>query len=240
MKKEVYMTLDSHLEATVQAILENEKKTIKPGTETFKEHENAIRESVRTLTDIYKQKFHEGYEAVATWLEAHRLAKPLISQDALNRVQNQQECFNAIKSGILPFQLFNFSDETLKNCYQAALQLAQDGDFVKSRNAFFFLVTINPRERNFWLGLAITATQLKESDTALNASLTALTLDPTKAEAYLNALHLYLQANDQESAIKLCMQGIDFAKSHSNDVWSRTLGTTLEEALGIVRPKRQA
>ena len=232
ISKKPEVVLDPQFEASItslaDAVIQEEEKEFQPGLESFQVHSNKLRQEVRDSMIAFQQKFQNGYEIISKWLENHNLENPEIAQDNLAILDDSEKFSSQINAGVYIYQILGISDDTLINFYRAAYDLAQNKDYQKSRDAFFFLITIAPDVADFWLGLSICTTQLKEYDQALDASLRTIELDPSRAAAYQNALFIYNTTNAPEKVSQLCKQGIAFANEHSQEAWAQGLKNLLE------------
>ncbi len=231
--------IDPAFEASIttfaDAVIEDEKSRFQPGIESFQVHANKIREEIHDSMVKFQQNFQKGYETVKIWLVKHGFVPPIISEENISLLQNKEEYQKHLNEGRALYEILGFSEKDLKDFYKAAYQLTQDKDFVKGRDACFFLVTISPQTADFWFGLAVCATQLKEHDTALDATLHLIELDPKRLEGYLNGVHIYLQKNDIDKAFRLCQKGIDFAKISSEEEWTKNFILALEKIANVIR-----
>lgn len=237
-QKKAIQVLDPEFEAAINsyadAVIEEEKEKFQPGIESFKVHADRLRDQVRTSMLRYQQNFQKGVEAIYNWLDARKIARPVIDEKNLVTIQSLDEFQQQVNEGKYLHEIFGFSEDTLKTFYQAAYQMAQDKDFAKARDAFFFLVYIAPYVCDFWVGLAISATQLKEYDTVRDATLHALALNPLHLDSYLNGVHIYLMFNEPELAKDLCKRGLEAVEASSKEPWANDFTRVLKEALSII------
>ncbi|MCE5295209.1 MAG: hypothetical protein LLF94_11455 [Chlamydiales bacterium] len=221
ISKKPEVVLDPQFEASIaslaDAVIAEDEKEFKPGLETFQVHANKLRQEVRDSMIAFQQKFQRGYENISQWLEAKNIENPEISQDNLLILDDSDKFLSQISEGKYIYQILGITDATLINFYKAAYDLAQNKDYQKSRDAFFFLISIAPDVADFWLGLSICTTQLKEYDEALDATLRTIELDPACCPAYQNALFIYTTTNAPEKAKELRTYGLTFAHEHSNE-----------------------
>ena len=80
-----------------------------------------------------------------------------------------------------------------------------------------------------------TSTKLNEYDTAEQAFVQALRLNPTSQDIYIAFLHLYLVTDRSTEAEALCDEGIVFAQAHQDAPWASELGTLLNEAKSVIK-----
>ena len=214
MKKRKVQVVDHEFEAHVEefvSALSLEKK--------LDDEADTIRGNVREVLYEFQVKYRRGYETICQWLEAHGIKPPKLHIDDT---------------------LLGLTPEELNNLYKAAYQFVQDKEFAKGRDAFYFLVTLAPDTFDFWLGLAISCTHLKEYEAALDASLKAIEIDPTKSAGYKNAIHLYVRADSIDKALELCKQGSTLASRNRKEPWSQELHSVLEEAQSYIITTNQS
>ncbi len=226
---------EAAIEIAADALVLECKQAFKGGVEPFELQATKIRQEMHDTMHRFHDNLQRGYEAVGIWLETEGISCPKLSGDAMLILQDPEHFFEAANSGSQIFQVLGFTDEDMALFYKAAHGYVLGDDFEKGRDSFYFLVTIAPAVGDFWLGLAISLGILKEYKQALDATLHAIELDPTKIERYHNALYLYVQLNDTENAKALCKHGIDFAKAHEREPWAKALSAALQQAAATIK-----
>lgn len=221
ISKKADVALDPQFEASIatlaDAVIAEDEKEFKPGLESFQVHANKLRQQVRDSMIAFQQKFQRGYDCISQWLEAKKIDNPQISQDNLAILDDSDTFLSQISEGKYIYQILGISDAALINFYKAAYDLAQNKDYQKSRDAFFFLISIAPDVADFWLGLSICTTQLKEYEEALEASLRTIELNPVCQAAYQNALFIYIATNAPEKAQALLAKGLEIAQEYNDE-----------------------
>src|ERR1700728_2512971 len=66
-------------------------------------------------------------------------------------------------------EILGFSDETMAKFYRAALQLFEHQHHKDAANAFLFLVTLNPFNHDYWLGLGMSTQMSGDFESAIDA-----------------------------------------------------------------------
>lgn len=221
--------LEESIAAYTQVIIEDEKQSFHSEMESFEAHAEKIRKNIRDEILNFHGQFQRGYETVSDWLQSHNKKILQPSKEALATLGDQQKLEELAAQGKELYQILGFSEEDLKQFYTAAYEAALNKEFEKAHDAFFFLTTLAPSVADFWYGLAVSATQLKEYDKALAATLRVLSLNPEKVDGYVNAFYIYHQLNDSDAAHMLHKKATDFAKAHRGETWAKELLSTLEK-----------
>jgi tetratricopeptide (TPR) repeat protein len=224
--------LDHAVNAYIDLLVEEEKEHFQDGLDSPIQQENKIRQQVQEAMQEFYQRYKSGYKAIS---DAMKTETPALTHDTLAILEDEKAFLDAIENGKPLYVLLGYSFETVTEFYTALTTLFEKEEYEKVRDGFFFLITISPETAEFWTGLAVAETKLKEYGKAKEAFSNALELDPTSQEAYLGCLHTLMHLDRADDAEKLCDQGIQLAKLYSDQEWAQELTELLTEAKNVLQ-----
>lgn len=123
-------------------------------------------------------------------------------------------------------EIIGFSDETMKQFYEAAYRLYNAGKESEAADAFLFLTTLNSSVEAFWLGLGMAEQCLQHYEEALSAYAMASMIIEDDPLPYYHSAACYqaLQENENvRKSLELALQY--FGPEHAS------LKATAEDAL---------
>lgn len=108
-------------------------------------------------------------------------------------------------------QILEFSNETMAKFYKAAYQLFEHRKYADAANAFMFLVTLNPYNHDYWLGLGM-ATQLQgDFEAAIDAYEIAAMYEIENPVPYFYLAKCLFAIHDRESALQALELALEYA-----------------------------
>jgi type III secretion system low calcium response chaperone LcrH/SycD len=103
--------------------------------------------------------------------------------------------------GGAPKEAFGLSDQAIEGIYGQAYRLYNTGKYKDASQLFRLLITLNPTEPKYTLGLAACFHMMKEYSTAAEVYTIGGVLDPQSPIPHYHASDCYLQMDDKISAI---------------------------------------
>jgi len=110
-------------------------------------------------------------------------------------------------------EIMGFSNETMAKFYRAAYRLFEHKRFVDAANAFLFLVTLNPHNHDYWLGLGMSTQLYGDYEAAIDAYEMAAVTDINSPVPYFYLAKCLFAIHDRESALL----ALDLALEYSDD-----------------------
>jgi type III secretion system low calcium response chaperone LcrH/SycD len=92
-----------------------------------------------------------------------------ISKEARKRLKDKDYLKKQLAKGKTAQQILGVSTESMQEFYEAAYHLFNKGRFEDAGNAFLFLVTLDPHNFEYWLGLGASAQMMDHIDEAIDA-----------------------------------------------------------------------
>jgi type III secretion system low calcium response chaperone LcrH/SycD len=110
-------------------------------------------------------------------------------------------------------QLFGISPEVLERYYSIASKLLEEKQWEKARDAFLFLLFLNPCIHNFWIGLGVAEQSQQNFKQALLAYMMAETTDSNDPVVYANAFQCHLALGSRKLAMFSFQMALDCCDS---------------------------
>ena len=110
--------------------------------------------------------------------------------------------------------LLGFTNERMSHLFESAVSLLQQRRYDEAIKAAEMLTQLNPYVSDFWICLGMAEQANGASQRALQAYRTAETMDPSRAEPYVNAIDCCLELNDPLQAEVIYNEALHYAKKH--------------------------
>ncbi len=110
-------------------------------------------------------------------------------------------------------EIMGFSDETMAKFYRAAHHLIERERYPEAADAFLFLVTLNPKNPEFWLGLGMATQMCGNFDDAIDAYEMAAFYKLDDPVPYFYLAKCLFAIHDRENAL----QALDLAVEYASD-----------------------
>lgn len=110
-------------------------------------------------------------------------------------------------------QIMEFSDDTMAKFYKAAYHLFEHQKYSDAANAFMFLVTLNPHNHDYWLGLGMATQLLGDFESAIDAYEMAALYEIDNPVPYFYLAKCLFAMHDRQSAL----QALDLALEYADD-----------------------
>lgn len=136
-----------------------------------------------------------------------------ISKKMQEKLKNRALLKKELAAGKSAQEILGFSNETMAKFYKAAYHLFENKRHIDAANAFLFLVTLNPYNHEYWLGLGM-ATQLSgDYESAIDAYEMAAITESESPIPYFYLAKCLFAIHDRESAL----QALDLALEYAED-----------------------
>ncbi|ADI38097.1 type III secretion specific chlamydia chaperone 3 [Waddlia chondrophila 2032/99] len=110
-------------------------------------------------------------------------------------------------------EILEFSDETMAKFYHAAYHLLEHEKYTDAADAFLFLVTLNPKNPEFWLGLGMSTQMCGNFEDAIDAYEMVAFYKPDDPVPYFYLAKCLFAVNERENAL----QALDLAVEYASD-----------------------
>lgn len=137
-----------------------------------------------------------------------------VSAEIKKKLKNKEKLLEELAEGKTAQEIMEFSDDTLARFYEAAYRLFRANRHEDAANAFLFLVTMNPYNHDFWLGLGMSTQLLGDREAAMDAYEMAASCQIDNPVPYFYLAKCLFETHERESAL----QALDLAIEYANDL----------------------
>lgn len=130
------------------------------------------------------------------------------------KLKNKKVIKKELEEGKSAQEIMEISDDSMAKFYRAANLLLEHKRYEDASNAFLFLVSLNPFQYNYWVGLGMAAQFLHEYEAAIDAYELAAIYDIANPVPYFYLAKCLFAIHDRESAL----QALDLAIEISDDI----------------------
>lgn len=137
-----------------------------------------------------------------------------ISKRAKEKLKNKKLLKKLLAEGYTAQEILGFKDEALAKFCEAGYRLFENRRYKDAANAFLFLVTLNPHQNDYWIGLGMSAQMLGDFESAINAYEMAAICDIENPIPYFYLAKCLFAIHDRDSAL----QAFDLAIEYAADI----------------------
>lgn len=137
-----------------------------------------------------------------------------ISKKVRTKLKNKKLVLKQLSEGVSAQEILGFSDETMAKFYGAAYRLFEHHRYQEAANAFLFLVTLNPYNHDYWVGMGMCAQLTKDFESAIDAYEMAAICRIDSPVPYFYLAKCLFSLHDRESALQALDLAIEYAEEH--------------------------
>lgn len=137
-----------------------------------------------------------------------------ISRKVKEKLKNKALLKKELASGKTAQEIMGFTNETMAKFYRAAYHLFENRHHADAANAFLFLVTLNPYNHDYWLGLGMSTQMCGDYEAAIDAYEMAAVSDISSPVPYFYLAKCLFAIHDRESAL----QALELALEYAGDI----------------------
>lgn len=134
-----------------------------------------------------------------------------LSKRVKRKLKNKKSLRKQLANGASAQDILEISDETIAKFYGAAHRLFERGFYKDAQNAFLFLVTLNPRIYDYWVGLGMSAQKCGDYETAVDAYEMAAIHEIESPVPYFYLAKCLFALHDRENALKALDLALEYA-----------------------------
>lgn len=136
-----------------------------------------------------------------------------LSKRAKAKLKDKALLKKELAEGKTAQEIMGFSDDTMAKFYKAAYHLFENRHYTDAANAFLFLVTLNPHNHDYWLGLGMATQLYGDYESAIDAYEMAAVTDVESPVPYFYLAKCLFAIHDRESAL----QALDLALEYADE-----------------------
>jgi type III secretion system low calcium response chaperone LcrH/SycD len=137
-----------------------------------------------------------------------------ISTKIQRKLKNLNKIREELSSGKTGQEVLEMSDLEMLELYVGAKALFDHQKYLDSANAFLFLVTLNPQNHQYWMGLGTGLQMCGEVDGALQAYEMASLLQINDPTPYFYLAKCLLEMKDREATLQALDIAIESCSDH--------------------------
>lgn len=134
-----------------------------------------------------------------------------LSPEARRKLKDKKYLKKALKEGKTVQEIIGFSHKVMRDFYLAAYQLFEKDCFADAARAFLFLVTLNPRNHEYWIGLGMSSQMCKDFEGAIDAYEMAAMMEINDPVPYFYLAKCLFALHERESVISALDLAIECA-----------------------------
>lgn len=139
------------------------------------------------------------------------LADFKLSKKAKLKLKDKEKLKKELAAGKTAQQIMGFTDEAMAKFYGAAYRLFEARHFRDAANAFLFLVTLNPYNHDYWLGLGMATQMNGDYEPAIDAYEMAAICRLESPVPYFYLAKCLFAIHDRESALQALELAIEYS-----------------------------
>lgn len=136
-----------------------------------------------------------------------------LSKRAKAKLKDKKKLKKELAEGKTAQEILGFSDEVMAKFYRASYRLFENRHYSDAADAFLFLVTLNPYNHEYWLGLGMSTQLNGDYELAVDAYEMAAVCHLDSPIPYFYLAKCLFAIHDRESAL----QALDLAIEYSGD-----------------------
>lgn len=134
-----------------------------------------------------------------------------LSKRAKAKLKNKPLLKKELARGKTAQEIMGFSEDTMAKFYRAAHCLLEGKRYSDAANAFIFLVTLNPYQHDYWLGLGMSTQMYGDFEAAVDAYEMAAISDIENPIPYFYLAKCLFSMHDRDSALQAFELAIECA-----------------------------
>lgn len=134
-----------------------------------------------------------------------------LSDKVKKKLKNKDLLRKEVAEGKSAQEILEIPDKKIAKYYEAAYALFTHHRYTDAAHAFLFLVTLNPYNHDYWVGLGMASQMCQEYETAIDAYEMAAVCKVDSPVPYFYLAKCLFSIHDRESAL----QALDLAIEYS-------------------------
>ncbi len=136
-----------------------------------------------------------------------------VSKEIQKKLNDKEWLQKEFAKGRTAQEIMGFSDDAMAKFYHAAYHLFEKEKYSEAADAFLFLVTLNPKNPEFWLGLGMATQMSGNFEDAIDAYEMAAYYKLDDPVPYFYLAKCLFAIDDRENAL----QALDLAVEYASD-----------------------
>ena len=159
-------------------------------------------------------------------MESEPLSSFKISREAKKKLKDKEYLKRQLAKGKTARQILGVSHASMVEFYEAAFHLFENERYEDAANAFLFLITLDPHNGDYWLGLGMSAQQEGHINEAIDSYELAAYYQPDNPVPYFYLVKCFFLIKDRASALEALNLAVEYASDYEE--WSELKEHALE------------
>lgn len=134
-----------------------------------------------------------------------------LSRKAKEKLKNKKLLKEELAAGKTAQEIMGFKEETMAKFYRAAYRLFENRHYTDAANAFVFLVTLNPYNHDYWVGLGMSVQLCGDYEAAIDAYEMAAICKLESPVPYFYLAKCLFAVHERESALQALDLALEYA-----------------------------
>jgi len=134
-----------------------------------------------------------------------------LSKKAKEKLKNKKLLKKEFAAGKTAQEIVGFSDKTMAKFYGAAYHLFENRHYADAASAFYFLVSMNAYNHDYWVGLGMSSQMMGDFETAVDAYEMAAICQADSPVPYLYLAKCLFAMHDRQSALQALELAVEYA-----------------------------
>jgi type III secretion system low calcium response chaperone LcrH/SycD len=135
-----------------------------------------------------------------------------LSEKVKKKLKNKSKLLKDLASGKTAQEILEFTEATMAKFYRAAHYLFEHQKYTDAGNAFLFLVTLNPHNHDYWLGLGMSTQKTGDYEGAIDAYEMAAYYDINNPVPYFYLAKCFFAVHEHENSLHALDLAIEYAE----------------------------
>ena len=137
-----------------------------------------------------------------------------ISAKVKKKLQDKDKLLKELASGKTAQEILEFPEKHMAKFYGAAHYLFKHEKYEDAANAFLFLVTLNPHNHDYWLGLGMSTQRTGDYEGAIDAYEMAAYYDVNNPVPYFYLAKCFFAVHEHENSLHALDLAIEYADAY--------------------------
>jgi type III secretion system low calcium response chaperone LcrH/SycD len=134
-----------------------------------------------------------------------------ISKKVREKLKNTSYLKKELSEGKTAQEILEISNEAMAKFYGASYHLFEHQQYTEASNAFLFLVTLNPHNSDYWLGLGMATQLCGNYESAIDSYEMAAVYEMENPVPYFYLAKCLFAIHDRDSALQALELALEYA-----------------------------
>lgn len=137
-----------------------------------------------------------------------------LSQKVKKKLKDKNKLLKELALGKTAQEILEFPEEAMAKFYRAAHYLFEREKYADAANAFLFLVTLNPHNHDYWLGLGMATQKTGDFEGAIDSYEMAAYYDVNNPVPYFYLAKCFFAIHEHDNSLHALDLAIEYADEY--------------------------